>query len=237
MRRHLISDYRVPDTAVVDLPNGLVAEDRRPPPLDARLLPAPARGGFMLAMGRAVPYKGWDDLLDALTILQCRGVAVPHLLLAAVTDDRHLNPYQQHLADRIRSHGLPVTLCPRFDPAVRGLLAHPALAAVIVASRAEPFGRIPLEAFLAGGTVVSTTAGGLAELVTDDTGYAARPGDAASLADAIARALAASPAERERRREAGRRLAFGRYDYDHTVHDMLARLAPWAVRSPVRQST
>jgi hypothetical protein len=69
---------------------------------------------------------------------------------------------------------------------LRTLLIHPAPAAVVVPSRAEPFGRIPLEAFVAGAApVVATTAGGLAELVTDQTGYSARPADAASLADAL----------------------------------------------------
>jgi glycosyltransferase involved in cell wall biosynthesis len=36
-------------------------------------------------------------------------------------------------------------------------------------SRAEPFGRIPLEAYAAGASpVIATTAGGLAEIVTSD---------------------------------------------------------------------
>ena len=85
--------------------------------------------------------------------------------------------------------------------------------------RAEPFGRIPLEAFAAGaGPVVATTAGGLAELVIDGlTGYTAQPGDPASLAAAISRALACDPAGRARLRAASRRLAATRYDYEQAV--------------------
>jgi glycosyltransferase involved in cell wall biosynthesis len=69
---------------------------------------------------------------------------------------------------------------------------------VIVASRAEPFGRIPLEAYAAGASpVVATTAGGLAEVVTEgSTGYTALPADPRSLAAAIRRALAATPVQR-----------------------------------------
>lgn len=96
--------------AVLDLPNGLTAEERRHIPApDTRLLPAAARPGFMLAMARAVPYKGFDDLLDALTLLQTRGVPYPHVLVAAVTDEPTLSPYQQHLARQIHDRKLNAT--------------------------------------------------------------------------------------------------------------------------------
>jgi glycosyltransferase involved in cell wall biosynthesis len=231
MRTHLISDYAVPSAAVLDLPNGLTADEwQHIPAPDTRLLPAAARPAFMLAMGRAVPYKGFDDLLDALTLLQTSGVPYPHMLVAAVTDEPKLGPYQQHLARQIHDRKLNVTLLPRFNPGLRSLLTHPALAAVIVPSRAEPYGRIPLEAFIAGAApVVATTAGGLAELVTADTGYTARPADPRSLATAISNALAADVAQLAKLRAAGRDLARARYNYDRTVRDVLGRVAPWAL--------
>ena len=109
------------------------------------------------------------------------------------------------------------------QPAIRALLDHPALAAVIVPSRAEPFGRIPLEAYAAGASpVIATTAGGLAETVTEPlTGYTASPADPSSLAAAIARALTE-----------GRRLTAPRYDYDANVRAFLTRHVPWAISSP-----
>ncbi|MBC6468657.1 glycosyltransferase [Actinomadura alba] len=78
--------------------------------------------------------------------------------------------------------------------------------------------------------VIATTAGGLAELVTDQTGYSARPADPASLADALARALAADTADRARLRAAGRHLA-ATYDYDRIVHRFLCDIAPWTMRT------
>jgi indole-3-acetate monooxygenase len=36
-------------------------------------------------MGRAHPYKGFDDLLDVLSVLARQHVQLPHLLLATVT--------------------------------------------------------------------------------------------------------------------------------------------------------
>ncbi|WP_433186202.1 glycosyltransferase family 4 protein [Actinoallomurus sp. CA-150999] len=234
MRTHLSTEYRIPETAILDLPNGLTAEDwQHIPAPDTRLLPPAARSGFILSMGRAVPYKGFDDLLDALTLLRTRGTHLPHTVLAAVTDDPALSPYQQHLAQQINVRKLNATFLPRFNPALRSVLTHPALAAVVVPSRVEPFGRIPLEAFVAGAApVVATTAGGLAELVTERTGYTATPGDPASLATAIARALAADTTQRARLRAAGRHLAITRYNYDTTVRRFLHQMAPWAT-SPV----
>jgi glycosyltransferase involved in cell wall biosynthesis len=142
MRTHLERDYALPAAAVIDLPNGLLTA----PAEAAPDLPPPARAGFVLAMGRAAPYKGFEDLLHALALAQGAGTTVPHLLLAAVTETPSPTPYQHHLADRARELGVDATVWTRFDPGLRGLYTHPALRAVVVPSRAEPFGRIPLEA-------------------------------------------------------------------------------------------
>jgi glycosyltransferase involved in cell wall biosynthesis len=231
MRQHLTSAYAIPGEAITDLVNGLTPAERHPGHQDtAGLLPPAACGGFLLSYGRAEPYKGFDDLLDALAILRADRVAVPHTVLGAVADGPPLTPYQDHLAQRITAERHDVTLLTIFSPAIRGLLAAPRLAAVIVPSRAEPFGRIPLEAYAAGASpVIATTAGGLAEIVSEgSTGYTARPGDPCSLAAAISRALAASPGQRHRLLAAGRHLTAARYDYQANIAAFLAGFAPWA---------
>jgi glycosyltransferase involved in cell wall biosynthesis len=129
---------------------------------------------------------------------------------------------------------LNVLLHTTFTSALRGLLADPRVAVVIVPSRAEPFGRIPLEAFMAGASpVVATTAGGLAEIVSEgSTGYTAQPGNPDALARAIVRALAATPAQRRLLLAAGQAIARARYDYRANVAAFLADAAPWAIRDP-----
>ncbi|MGH3122350.1 MAG: glycosyltransferase family 4 protein [Trebonia sp.] len=231
MRQHLTSAYAIPGAAITDLVNGLTPAERTPGPKDtAGLLPPAARSGFLLSYGRAEPYKGFDDLLDALAILKADQVPVPHTVLGAVADGPPLTPYQDHLEHRITAERHDVTLLTTFSPAIRGLLADPRLTAVIVPSRAEPFGRIPLEAYAAGASpVVATTAGGLAEIVTEgSTGYAAPPADPRSLAAAIRRALAATPAQRSGLLAAGRHLTAVRYDYQANIAAFLTGLAPWA---------
>jgi glycosyltransferase involved in cell wall biosynthesis len=79
--------------------------------------------------------------------------------------------------------------------------------------------------------VVATTAGGLAELVTNQTGYPARPADPASLAAALTRALAADTSDRPRLRAAGRHLALTRYNHNKNVRGFLDDVAPWASNS------
>lgn len=225
--RGLLTTKGVPAHRIIDVPGGLTPADTVPLAI-APPLPAEAEAGFVLAMGRAQPYKGFDDLLDALHLLVRRDVRVPHLLLAAVTEGEP-TAYQQHLHERVAELALPVTVWTRFDPGLPGLLHHPALRAVVVPSRAEPLGRIPLEAFAAGaGPVVATTAGGLAETVLDAiNGYTAPPCDPRALADALHKALTAAPHEKERLRTAGAELVAAR-DYTNCITGVLSTLAPWA---------
>ncbi len=103
---------------------------------------------------------------------------------------------------------------------------------MVIPSRSEPFGRVPLEAYAAGAApVVATTAGGLAEQVIDGvTGFTAAPADPASLAVAIERALSLDARQRERMRAAGREVARTRFDHSLGIRRFFADFAPWACR-------
>lgn len=161
IRKHLTGAYGIPDESITDLINGLIPGETMSCSAQegCELLPPGAGRGFLLAYGRAELYKGFDDLLNALPIVNQTRILVPHLVLGAVTDEARgegpgrpgITAYQRYLADRIERENLDVTLRTGFDPRFRDLLAHPALAAVIVPSRQEPFGRIPLEAYRAHG--------------------------------------------------------------------------------------
>lgn len=229
MRGHLEQVYGVPRHAVVDLPNGLLLsdhEDVAPAPLPPR-----AEAGFLLAMGRAVESKGFEDLLEALRFLGAQGERVPHLLLAATTHTEILTAYQQQLKAMVRDYAINATFLPRFSPQYRSWLRSPALRGVVVPSRAEPFGRIPLEAFVSGAApVVATRAGGLTETVVDGvTGFTAEARDPMGLAHAIRRALHISAREREQMRARGRALLTARHDYEATIRSYLHQYVPWAM--------
>jgi glycosyltransferase involved in cell wall biosynthesis len=231
MRWHLGHDYGVPPRALLDLTNGLLLDEDTAPPSSVLPLPARARAGFLLAMGRAVPEKGFEDLLLALTFMRGQRPRLPHLVLAATTSVPQMNAHQELLMDIIRDYALDTTLVTAFTPAIRSWLHSRALRAVIVPSREEAFGRIPLETFAAkAGPVVATRAGGLTQTVIDGvTGFTAQPGDPDDLAAAIRRALLATPREREQLVRAGSALLTTRHDYLATIRTALAECAPWAL--------
>lgn len=142
--------------------------------------PTPRRGSGMLlgAAGRFVPQKGFDVLLRALAEL-------PQASLLLVGD----GPERPHLEQLIDELGLGdrVELTGWLPDAAR-LLA--TVDAVVVPSRAEPFGLVALEAMSAGVPVVASDVDGLAEVVTDGvTGLLVPSGDPRRLAEAIARVL------------------------------------------------
>ncbi len=233
MRGHLEQVYGVPRQAVVDLPNGLLLSDQEdvvPAPL-----PPQAEAGFLLALGRAVESKGFEDLLEAVRILGTQGERVPHLLLASTTHTETLTDYQQRLQAMVRDYAIDATFLPRFSPRYRSWLRSPALRGVVVPSRAEPFGRIPLEAFASGAApVVATRAGGLTETVVDGvTGFTAGARDPVNLAHAIRRALHISVREREQMRARGRALLMARHDYEATIRSYLRQYTPWAMARSV----
>lgn len=226
MRNHLHSDYAVGTHHILDLPDGLVDADWQPPAAPATQLSPRAANGFLLAMGRATQYKGFDDLLDALGYLRRHDVPVPHAVLAAVTDGPGVTSYQRHLQRRIHAEDLDASLITTFTLGVRALLWHPALAAVVVPSRAEPFGRIPMEAYAAGAApVVSTTAGGLdGQVVNGLTGFTSPPHEPRSLALALRRALDLPPARRSSMRDQARLDARNRFDHGAAVRAFLRAL-------------
>ncbi|MGH3889832.1 MAG: glycosyltransferase family 4 protein [Pseudonocardiaceae bacterium] len=228
MRSHLTEQIGVPASAVVDLHNGVNGVDAGLKAVGVADLSPAARDGFWLAMGRAVPEKGFEDLVDALCLLRDGGVRTPHVVLAAVGEGVDLSPYQRRLAGRVAHEQLDVSLLTRFCPEVRGLLAHYSIVGVIVPSRVEPFGRIPLEAYAAGAApVVATRAGGLAELVVEGrSGYLAEPCDPASLAEALRRAAITDADTRQRMRGHGQEILRG-FDYRDSVRSLLRQLAPW----------
>ncbi|WP_159391792.1 glycosyltransferase family 4 protein [Streptomyces viridochromogenes] len=229
MRSHLEQVYAIPQHAVVDLPNGLLPSDHED--VAHAPLPPQAEAGFLLAMGRAVESKGFEDLLEALRILNARGERVPHLLLAPTTHTETLSGYQRRLQAMVRDCAIDATFLPRFSPLYRSWLRSPALRGLVVPSRAEPFGRIPLEAFASGAApVVATRAGGLTETVVDGvTGFTAEARDPMDLSHAIGRALHIGTRERDQMRARGRALLVARHDYEATIRSYLRQYVPWAM--------
>lgn len=159
----------------------------------ARELGLDAAGPWLLTVSRVAPQKNLPVLVDAAARLRERaGLA----WLVVGDGDAAL---QARLDERVRVTGAPV----RFLGARRDVTRLMALAdAFVLASEWEARALVVQEALAAGTPVVTTAVGGLPELV-GDAGVLVPAGDAAALADAVARLLD-DPAERGRLGRAGR---------------------------------
>jgi glycosyltransferase involved in cell wall biosynthesis len=146
----------------------------------------------VLFLGRLVPIKGADVLLDAAALAP--GVAV------WIAGD---GPELERLRERARAARLDVSFLGHVDRR-RRRLALEACDAVVVPSRIERAGRaegapvVCAESYAAGRPLVGTRAGGIVDIIEHErSGLLVEPDDAASLAAALAR-LAADPALRAR---------------------------------------
>jgi glycosyltransferase involved in cell wall biosynthesis len=136
--------------------------------------------------GRITPWKGQHVFIKALVELpDVRGLIVGDALFTR--EDRsyaqELRDLVAHLriADRIHFTGF----CPDILPLLLSVdvVAH-------CSTSPEPFGRVIVEAMLAGRPVIATRAGGAMEIVSDNqTGLLVEPGDSHALAAAIQRLL------------------------------------------------
>lgn len=158
-----------------------------PDPIDIHrfALPRPPRPDGpvrLLAVGTLIPRKGFDLLLEAAAELQTRGRRfVLDVVGGGRPDELRRLRDGLGLADAVRFLG-------RLDrPGVDAVLA--ACDVFVSSSHAETFGVAIAEALCAGVPVVATAVGGVPEVVQDGWGVLVPPGDAGSLADALASIL------------------------------------------------
>ena len=181
------------------------------------LAPLRTRGAaepFRVAMvGRLSPRKGVDVALEAIALLRAEGVDASLRVAGSIFPGYEW--YEEELRRRAAAPDLAghVELLGYVHP------TWPVLEqadAVVVPSRAEPFGNTAVEAMHAGRPLVACRVQGLAEVVTDGvTGLLVAPDSPRALADALARCaadpgLALDLAERGRQ-EAARRFSVEGY--------------------------
>jgi len=146
--------------------------------------------------GRLTAWKGHHLLIDALSILKRRNV-IAELRCLMVGQDQGRTAYRESIETHAASAGVAdwvhvLTDCGDLPAAYR-------VSDVIVSASTEPeaFGRVVAEAQAMGRPVVAPAHGAAGEIVIAGvTGWLFTPNDPLSLADALARALALSSAER-----------------------------------------
>ncbi len=172
----LSTDHKAP---IQHRPPGNTATVDQPPPLR------------LLVMGRLVPIKGVDLLLEAVGILMDRaghGAGGPGCVTVDIVGD---GPERERLVMICAKLGIRA----RFLGSLAGPAKDQALAAadlVVIPSRVLTTGRregtplVLLEAFASGKPVIASRSGGIEEVLLDGVnGLLVEPGDSRSLADAI----------------------------------------------------
>lgn len=228
----VLADLRaegVPPGRLRQIPNGVLI----PPVVDriaSREKIGVARDALVIVIvANLIPYKGHEDLLDALHRIS-DDLRPGWRLLCAGRDDGIHSALQaaaisRGIAENVRWLGL------RDD--VADIIA--AADIVVSASHEEGSPNAVLEAMAAGRAVVATAVGGTTELLRDGaTGVLVPPRDTSFLASAIL-TLAASPEIREAMGRAARAHVKERYDIDCCISayvDLYASLANQARRDP-----
>lgn len=168
--------------------------------------------GFLVGhFGRVTPWKGQHVLVEALGATPDASAIV---VGAAEEEDR---AYLRSLQDRARATGVSDRI--RFLGLRNDVprLLHLVDVVAHTSTDPEPFGRVIVEAMLAGRPVVATHGGGVGELVEDGvTGLLVPPGDGTALAAAWTR-LRADPALAARLAAAGRADALARHGLDRML--------------------
>jgi glycosyltransferase involved in cell wall biosynthesis len=160
--------------------------------------PPPPEAPKLLAVGRLIPVKGFDVLLQAFARVRA---SLPGSTLEIAGD----GPLAGELR---RSAPEGVTFLGRVAP-IREVYERNAI--VVVPSRGEGFGMVALEAAERGRATIVSDVGGLPEIVSDgETGIVVAPGDVDALAQAIS-GLAADVARTRAYGEAARRRAVAQF--------------------------
>jgi glycosyltransferase involved in cell wall biosynthesis len=184
--RDLASEGHIRGSSSV-IPNGV---DPREFQAESEASGDPAGDPYVLAVGRLVPQKGFDLLLDAFRSSRLTGL---NLVFAGDGFERQrLEAQAAEIGLSARVRFLGSVTRPRLAALLRG--AH----AFAFPSRGEAFGIALLEAMAAGVPAVAAAAGGVPELAAD--GYNAlvvHPEDATALAAALDR-VASDAGLRER---------------------------------------
>ncbi|MFG2719731.1 glycosyltransferase [Streptomyces sp. NPDC048416] len=204
----------VPVGRVSVVPCGVDAQQFRPL---ADTADAPARGQRhrLLACGRLVPRKGYDQAIRALAL-----IPDTELLIAGgpPPDQLDTEPEAARLRRLAEAEGVAdrVRLLGAVDPRRMPALMNSA-DLVLCTPVYEPFGIVPLEAMACGTPVVATDVGGHKDSVADGhTGRLVPPGETAAIADAV-RELLGHEARLRRYGEAGRERVLARFTWQRVA--------------------
>jgi glycosyltransferase involved in cell wall biosynthesis len=175
-------------------------------------------------VGRLVAWKGQDEFLRAAAIVAGRRNDVHFFVVGEQVTDRytaaHMGDERQRLeqlADQleVRERVTFTGWCRDVPSMMAGLDL------LVLASHAEPFGLVLLEAMSQGTAVIATTGGGPEDVVTHDTGVLVPPRNPEALAAALMRTVA-NPRLRRKMGQAARKRVRANFCLENEAVGILA---------------
>jgi glycosyltransferase involved in cell wall biosynthesis len=179
----------------------------------------PAEAPLVGLVGRLIPYKGHEDVLQAFAAAS-NDLADAHLVIAGATDGGSA-PYVELLRDRGRQLGVADRI---HFTGVQGDTrpVYADLDVLAVPSWDEPFGLVVTESMAMEIPVVAYRSGGIPEIINSgQEGVLVAPRDTAELGAALA-ALLGDPPMRSRMGAAGRRRVLNEFTPQHQADEILA---------------
>ncbi|HUT03494.1 MAG TPA: glycosyltransferase family 4 protein [bacterium] len=168
-------------------------------------------------LGEVSPHKGQELFVKAALLLLKQGYEAT-FVVAGPTKHKNV-PYRGHLRSMVESSGYSgqISLVDRvldMPDAMRSLDV------MVLASEAEPFGLVTVEAMACGCAVVATGSGASCEIVTDGRdGLLVEPGSPEGIADAV-RALLDDDEMRTRLARGARETAVNRFALHRSVDEV-----------------
>ncbi|SDC61612.1 glycosyltransferase family 4 protein [Actinokineospora iranica] len=219
MRIEVAHLFEVDPAAITVIHNGIEPRSWRVPPRavrETRAAHSPDGAPLLLFFGRLEWEKGVHDLVAALPRVRR---SHPGTRLVVAGKGSQATPLVE-LCRKLRVRRAVDFVGHLSDPELGAMLA--AADAVVLPSRYEPFGIVALEAAAAGAPLVSSTAGGLGEVVIEGkTGLSFAPGDADGIAAAVRQVLDDPAGARQRARTAKSRLPVD-FDWDRIATQTVA---------------
>jgi glycosyltransferase involved in cell wall biosynthesis len=196
VRDHLVSRWGVAPDKVGVVHHGVEAFAP-----DAGTI-APEDGRFVFTAGSVRPYRGYEDVVNAMSVLQAKGVEAKLVIAGGIQPNMVF--YEKELRDMIRGQGLESRVSWAGELSAQEMArCLSRCATFVMTSRIEACPNTALEALACGCQIISTKEPPMPEFLRDVARYY-DAGDGAGLAQQLQAALSASAAEKTARADAAR---------------------------------
>ncbi|HEX5774878.1 MAG TPA: glycosyltransferase family 4 protein [Candidatus Paceibacterota bacterium] len=184
--KRIVAAWGVPMECITVIPNGIALGVQGVLPAGFESLPVPR----IVTVGRLVPWKGIGGLIDAVADLREEGIETS---LVIVGDGPHRQNLEAYAKARL-SDGYAFTGELSHEDTLKAIAEGDVFA---LNTAYEGLSHVLIEALSLGAVIVTTTAGGNGELITDEEeGLLVEHGDRKALPQALKRALTDEPLRR-----------------------------------------